>query len=197
MKTALYAIPVACVLTWSSRAAAQSQPSAGSNRVISPTVVAFWIERETDGARQLDLLVLWRGSPGWFTRGGSSSGGGNGHGGFGQWRTQHWMSYGDIMLTVDLVSNSKDFDRDVTVATILGREIPLGHIVMIDGADTKHPAIVATRFMDAPITGNDTVAVAVKSSPELFEFLRCDAPMPNPDMQDMIRSVCDRMRPQE
>jgi hypothetical protein len=107
MKAALYAISLTCGLMWSANATAQSQPSAGSNRVISPTVVAFWMERESDSAKQLDLLVLWRGSPGWFMRGASSSGGGNGHGGFGQWRMQHWMSYGDIMLTVDLASIRK------------------------------------------------------------------------------------------
>jgi len=195
VKSALCVIALACMLASSASAYAQSEPSVGNNRVISPTVVAFSMERETGGARQLDLLVLWRGSPGWFMRGASSSGGGNGHGGFGQWRIQHWMSYGDIMLTVDLISNSKDFPRDTTVATILGRQIPLGHAVLVDGADTDHPVITATRFFDPSIMGDDVMAAAVRSSSELFEFLRCDAALPNQDMQAMIRSICDRMRP--
>ena len=50
-----------------------------SNQVASGVAMASWVARvEPDGTRSLALLVLWRGSPGWFTRGsgsGSSSSG--------------------------------------------------------------------------------------------------------------------------
>jgi hypothetical protein len=57
--------------------AVHAQPSAGSNRVLSPTTVAYWQQHDNgDGTGSLDLLVLWRGSPGWFFRSGGTSGGG-------------------------------------------------------------------------------------------------------------------------
>jgi hypothetical protein len=42
------------------------QTSAGSNRVLSPTTVPYWQQRENrDGTGPFVLPVLWRGSPGW------------------------------------------------------------------------------------------------------------------------------------
>src|SRR5437868_1960036 len=86
---------------------ARAQTSAGSNRVISPSVVAYWQQHDdADGTGRLDLLVLWRGTPGWFMRGGGTSGGGGMNGGFVEWSGYHTMTYGDVSLTIELRSSS-------------------------------------------------------------------------------------------
>ena len=41
--------------------AVHAQTSAGSNRTLSPTTVAYWQQHNNgDGTATLDLLVLWR-----------------------------------------------------------------------------------------------------------------------------------------
>jgi hypothetical protein len=99
---AILAVLVAAVIATASPVS-YAQTSAGSNRVVSPTTVVYWQQHDNgDGTGSLDLLVLWRGSPGWFLRGRSaSSGGGDGRGGFGQWQSTHWMTYGEVTLTFD------------------------------------------------------------------------------------------------
>ena len=105
------------------------------------------------------------------------------------------MSYGEITLTMELNSDSKDFPPATTIATILGREIPLRdtNVVLIDGADTSNPTIFGTRHVDPQFVGNDPVAAAVKRSPELFDFLRCDATMPDSRMQAMVDLLCGQI----
>jgi hypothetical protein len=175
-----------------------AQPSAGSNRVLSPTTVAYWQQHDNgDGTGSLDLLVLWRGSPGWFFRGGGTSGGGGAHGGFGQWQATHWMTYGDLTLTLDLKSTSKDFDPATTVVTILDREIALrdANVVLIEGVDSVAPMIVGTRYVAPRFPGTDAVAAIVKRTPELFDFLRCDVTLPDANQQAMMALVCGLLRP--
>ena len=86
--------------------------------------------------------------PGWFIRGGGASGGGHEHGGFGQWHLDKWMTYGDITLTFELTSQSRDFEPATTVLKILGREIALQgtNVVLVDDADSATPSIVAMRY---------------------------------------------------
>src|SRR5215467_6225460 len=50
-----------------------------TSKMASPAVVASWRTHENyaDGSTTT-LLVLWRGTPGWFTAGGRGSGGGGG-----------------------------------------------------------------------------------------------------------------------
>src|ERR1051325_8804719 len=60
---------------WHGDAAAWSS----SDRVVSPSTVAAYLGHPgEDGVTELVLMVLWRGSPSWYKRGGahSSSGGG-------------------------------------------------------------------------------------------------------------------------
>jgi hypothetical protein len=177
--------------------AVHAQPSAGSNRVLSPTTVAYWQQHDNgDGTGSLDLLVLWRGSPGWFFRSGGTSGGGGAHGGFGQWQATHWMTYGDVTLTLDLKSTSKDFNPATTVVTILDREIALRdtNVVLIDAADSGTPMIIGARYVDPRFSGTDAVAAIVKRTAELFEFLQCDVTLPDANQQAMMALVCGQMR---
>jgi len=191
------AVLVLSAITTADSRVAHIQTSAGSNRVLSPTTVAYWQQHDNgDGTGSLDLLVLWRGAPGWFFSGGSSSGGGL-HGGFGQWQNTHWMNYGDVTLQLDFTSQSQDFDPASTVVTILDRQISLRdtNIVLIDDADSGTPRIVGTRFVEPRFAGRDGVAAIMKRTPELFEFLRCDVTLPDAKQKAMMALICEQMRP--
>src|SRR5262249_44374493 len=159
---------------------------------LSPTVVAYWQQHDNgDGTGSLDLLVLWRGAPGWFLAGGSSSSSGALRGGFGQWQSTHWMSYGDSTLRLAFNSTAKGFDSNTTVVTILDREIALRdtNVVLVDGADSGAPSVSGVRYVEPHFAGSDSVAAIIKRSPELFEFLRCDVTLPEPNQQAMIAMI--------
>jgi hypothetical protein len=107
------------------------------------------------------------------------------------------MSYGDITLTIELSSQSKDFNPATTVAKILEQEIALRdtNVVLIDGADSGAPTIVGTCRVEPQFTGSDPVAAIVKRSPDLFDFLRCDVTLPDTRRQPMMAFICAQMRP--
>jgi hypothetical protein len=55
---------------------------AATHVAVSPAVVGYWqMHDNEDGTGSVDLLILWRGTPGWFLRGNDNSGGGSGGGG--------------------------------------------------------------------------------------------------------------------
>jgi hypothetical protein len=106
------------------------------------------------------------------------------------------MSYGDTTLEIELSSPSKDFDPARTIARVLDRDIPLGdtNVALIDGVDSSAPAIVDLRHVEPRFTGSDPVPVVIKRSSDLFEFLRCDVAVGDPQIQPMIDAICAQMR---
>src|SRR4051812_31771208 len=117
---------------------------------------------DNDGVHHLDLLVLWRGSPGWFMRGSMGSTGGahigggieggtvGGVGGQGDVRRAslktEWLtwSYGTLTLRVDV-------DVNANVATVLGTPVSLdnSNVIVVDGADSDNGSKVAdTRWIE-------------------------------------------------
>ena len=73
----------------------QSRPSSlvprnpgGGTSVISPVVVARWFTNRKAEVEELELLVLWRGTPGWFLQPGGSGSSGSGTGSH-----YTWMKY--------------------------------------------------------------------------------------------------------
>jgi hypothetical protein len=159
--------------------------------------VAYWQQHDNgNGTGSLDLLVLWRGSPGWFLPGGSSSSASDIHGGFGNWQATRWMTYGNVTLTMLFTSQSKDFDPATTLVKILDRDLALRdtNVVLIDGAGTGAPTIVGTRYVQPRFAGSDAIAAIVKRTPELFEFLRCDVTLPDASQQTMMALLCGQLR---
>ena len=136
----------------------------------------------------LDLLVLWRGRPAWFTRGGaghSSGGGGSSSDGSGG----EWISYGGLTLGLDIKAD---------VVRIKDQEISLRdtNVVLVDFVDsTAGATIVATRWIDPHLarTG-DPVTAIIKRSPELFDFLRCDLHVPDAATEAMTTWLCAQLR---
>lgn len=185
-------------------------------RIVSSTVVAMLKSRdESDDIHHLDLLVLWRGSPGWFMRGSAGSTGGTRIGGgveggtvgglagaggvISPRRRTEWItwSYGTLTLRVDL-------DLDTNVATILGTPVPLANnnVVIVDNADSSAGSKVAdTRWIEPTISGSGDLAVLlIQQRPELYDFLHCEVGLPHSTpqldaiMKPLVGPICDAAR---
>jgi hypothetical protein len=186
--------------TCATMAAAQrgSGPSQSSDRAVSPSAVAAYLAHSEDGIVMLDLLVLWRGGPMWFSRAGAHAS----RGGGGSTTMSQSITYAGRTLTITV-------DRATSKATINGRELSTAdaNVVMLDGADADAgPTVVATLRVEPRIEGPDEpMASLIKRSPELYAFIRCDVPPPadparsaqqNDMTAKMFTVICSQMRPQ-
>ena len=169
-----------------------------TSRVISPTVVASWASHEAfaDGS-VTTLLVLWRGSPGWFSKGRGGSSGGCGASGAGGGGSSAYVYFSEGGLTFTM-----EFDYDKSTVKILNQEISLRetNVVLVDFVDgTNGPSIVGYRWVNPALPDDpspvDPIAAVVKRSPELFEYLRCDLSLDDPLMKTMMPIICGQMRP--
>jgi hypothetical protein len=185
-------------LTGQARGFVSGGGGTSTSRVASPTVVASWVSHENyaDGSATT-LLVLWRGTPGWFLKGGrgvSGGGSGSGAGGSGSYAYQY-VSEGGLTFMME-------FDYDKRIVKMLNQEISLKetNVVLVDFVDSANgPTIVGYRWIDpAPPeqpSRVDPIAAVVKRTPELFEYLRCDLSLPDPLMNAMMPIICGQMRP--
>jgi hypothetical protein len=197
--------------------AAQPFPGGGSNSStapVSPSVMATELASvDASGRGTLQLLILWRGTPGWFLRGGgASSSGGGGSAGPGSGTTfSHWISQGGVNLTLR-------FDPAARKVWIQDKELALddANVVLVDGVDgPAGPQVVRTLRIDPeyetkmepppyamPGRGPQLrarpvpVQIFIRRSPELIEFLQCDMPPPGLSEyeQKMFDAMCARVR---
>jgi hypothetical protein len=170
-----------------------------TSRIASPVVVASWHEHDSyaDGSTTT-LLVLWRGTPGWFTGRDTSRGSSGGGGGSGFSRSYEYMTYAGRTFTME-------FDDDRKIVKLLNQEISLKdtNVVLADFVDsTGGPTIVGYRWVEpgppAPplVEGaaSDPIAGMIMRSPELYDYLRCDLRVPDPLMNAMMPMICGLMR---
>jgi hypothetical protein len=176
-----------------------------TSRVASPAVVASWVahDNHADGSATT-LLVLWRGTPGWFSkggRGGRSGGGGGSGGGSGSGWGQSG-SYAYEYVSQGGLTFMMEFDYEKRIVKILNQEISLkdSNVVLVDFVDsTNGPTIVDYRWVDPaqpdqpPVA--DPIAAVIKRTPELFEYLRCDVSLSDPLWKAMMPNICGQMRP--
>ena len=173
--------------------------SSGS-RVASPTVVASWVSHDNyANGSHTTLLVLWRGTPGWFAskggRGGGSGGGsGSGAGQSGSYAYEYVYEGGLTFMM--------EFDYDKSVVKILNQQISLKetNVVLVDFVDSANgPVIAGYRWVDPappdPPAAVDPIASVVKRTPELFDYLRCDVSLPDPVLNAYMPIICGQMRP--
>jgi hypothetical protein len=182
---------------------AGSGGSSSTERFISSSVLASWMQhqRASDGDTR-SLLVLWRGTPGWFTKRGpdggrSSAGGGSG--------SSAWQTFTEGGLTFEL-----EYDFDRKVVRLLGQEVSLtdSNVLLVDDVDSPAgPRIVDRLWVDTPPqnepTAPDPIYAIVRQSPRLFEFVRCDTKMPDTGAPpaaaayfgDVLATMCAQMRP--
>jgi hypothetical protein len=213
------ALAVAFALSLAAIARAQGAGAAlisggGSSHVVSASVmVAYHVHPGTDGADVLDLLVLFRGSPAWFNRTGRSGilSGGKSSTGTGHTVVSYWAQAGGITATFETDAELPTVHLSVasSTGTFFDRQIVPSetNVVLVDGVDGGQP-MATTQLIDPRLERNgDAVASVMKRSPALFEFLRCDAGVPDsltatatPDtpilgLRAMTPSVCNEMRP--
>jgi hypothetical protein len=168
---------VLIIIPWNARGQTSS-----SSRPLSATVIGTFVAR--DG--QLALLVLWRGSPGWYSGGScnSSSAGGGASAG---------REVGSFSLTYGGRSFSIDFNYTARLARLLEQEISLAdtNVVLVDDVDRPSGAHIVGRLRVDPklpepdssglrTIEDDPAITAIRRSPEAGAFLQCDVPLPMP-----------------
>jgi hypothetical protein len=153
----------------------------GGTMVMSPTVVATWFpQQQPDGSDQLKLLVLWRGSPGWFLQPGSIRGD----------KARQIIQYGTVRLTLDYSIGSP-------IAVVNGTRIPLGaqgtdNVLYVDNVDA--PAglkLRRTGHIPERMPGSgQQLGVAIRDSKDVVDYLQCHARSESPRTQAYIERLC-------
>jgi hypothetical protein len=179
--TATFHAPVT-LARQSSVPAARGATWSAPTQVISPVVVASWIaERTGTGPERLQVLVLWRGAPGWFLRPGGVSGGGSGG------RYEATLRYGDVQLTLG-------YDSARRVATVHGKIIEMAedNVVFVDdvGAPTGPRVTGMTRVESAMPGSAGQIGLVLRQSPAIMSFLRCEVTSPDVRVQARLEGLC-------
>jgi hypothetical protein len=155
-----------------------SAQTSGSSRPMSATVIASYVT--TDG--ELTLLVLWRGIPGWYSRG---SGGRSGSGGGNREVFSSSDTYGGKTLSVEVNYTSR-------TARVLGQTISLdeANVLLVDDVDAASGGRIVGRdrvamalpgLVAGATLADDPFVVAIRRSASAGAFLQCDVPLPLPD----------------
>ncbi len=159
-----------------------------ATQAVSSTVMATWVASvNSDGGRVLQLLVLWRGTPGWFARG---SGAGVSSGGDGR-RYSSTLRHGGLEIQME-------FEFLPRLATIQGNRVELGddNVVFLDGVDTPGGLrVVRTLRVDSTMTQGDVPRIdeVMRRSPEILSFLQCETRPTDPLQQKLADIVCARV----
>ena len=156
---------------------------AGVTRVVSPAVVATWLATFEDSsqAAKLEILVLWRGKPGWFGSGSAQTSGGGDERSYGT-----NARYGDVDLSVNVTF----VPRTVKVRGTSVTMPPKTNALLVDNIDDPKPG--APKFLTVPSGMVDmrTIEPILRSSGELIEYLRCDAKVLDPRLQATLDRSC-------
>lgn len=170
----------------------RSFASSSGDRAVSSSVIATWVSHPGETGRStLDLLILWRGTPGWFM--GGSGGIGGGSGSYGTATTFHevWAGGHKLEFTID---------PDARNLKILGESFSLAdvNVLLIDQADSAAgPRIVRTLWVDPEYPAEPfRIELVIRRSSELLEFLRCDAQLRDALQQAMMAFICAQVRGQ-
>lgn len=152
-------------------------------QIISPAVVVTWLTERSDGSERLRLLVLWRGTPGWFLRPGDSSVSGSESAG----RYHQTITQGGLTFTLD-------YDPARRVAVVDGESVDLGdrNVVFADDADSPGgPRVIGTMRVESQMPGSaGQIGLVLRRSPEIMGFLRCDAPAAEGRAQAFLARLC-------
>jgi hypothetical protein len=156
--------------------------------VSAATKVTYRIRSE--GSKEtLDLLVLWRGSPGWFARGGPS--GSSGISGRDEWSMEDHD--GGVSLTLRMNQQTRTVwvqDKPVALGT--------ANTILVDLVDSPQgPQIVRTLTVDATLgDGNvpDRILPVLARSMDLLYFMRCDTRLPDARVHERLAPLCARIQ---
>jgi hypothetical protein len=162
-------------------------------RIVSPAVVATTIATNArQGNGELELLVLWRAEPGWFMEHGAT--------GTSQRTSGRTLasSSGGAIVTIDVGYGGTElilqYDEELREATVGGIDVPLrpgDNVILVDLVGSPRiPRILGTRMIDRTLRDHPARFENLALTPELVEFLDCEARMDDPAQQAMIGLVC-------
>jgi hypothetical protein len=178
------------------------EPTGCGSNIVSSTVVATFCGHREGDAEMLDLLILWRGQPGWFQRRLTGSTGSRGEhtipfSNVANGRSSEYSTYNDVTFGYEA-------DFDLRAATVEKTAIDLDEVntILVDHVD----AAAARRIVDRrrlsprlPLVG-DYNLFAIRRSRLLVTFLQCDIPMPLPRssrgvpvQQPPVITVCEKL----
>jgi hypothetical protein len=181
---------IGLVLIVAAQVAGQGQRESGQGAV-SSSVIGWWMAHpEGAGTSALDLLILWRGTPGWLLRGGGMGGSASGRQGFASNMGTQTMWAGSRALTWT-------FDLTAKTVTILDQSFSLAavNVVLVDDADSPQGSRVVRALRIDPTYPGSALhfELALRRSPELLEFLQCDVPLSDAREQAMNALICARV----
>ncbi len=164
--------------------------TSSGTRVMSPVALVTWIATYgNDGAQVLDLIVLWRGTPGWFARGSGSgtSSGGNAA------SFHSTIRYGGVDLQLEFEPKARAVQIQAMRVELTG-----DNVVLVDRVDTPGGLTVAgTLRVDPslPIADNGypRIEQVLRRSEEIVSFLQCDARMPDAPTRAILDIVCAKV----
>jgi hypothetical protein len=175
----------------------QARPNGGisGSGSLSPSVVATYEGRGNlpAGPVLLDLLVLWRGTPGWFDENNSAGVGGP--------DGVHRLAFGSRAVQLR-------FDSGARAVHVAGQVVALAddNVLLLDEVDSNQGIrVVGTlrvepRLAAGAPTGSDEdpLDALVRQSPQLFDYLRCDPSLSEPgNLYAQIQlKHCEHLRPQ-
>jgi len=206
MKRGIALALAACALTADLAAQQRGFMTGGAgmstDRPVSAAVVASWMSFDSyaDGSKTT-LLVLWRGAPGWFSKGQGDAGGGSGGGGGGGGGSRAFQYFYRGGFTFAM-----EYDHEHHTVKILNETFSLKdvNVVLVDFVGSQAgPAIVGWRWIEpgppappiVPDAAPDPIAGVIRRSDELFDYLRCDLSVADPLMNAMTTLVCGLMKP--
>jgi len=159
---------------------------AGTTDILSPVAAATYFLRPGDKRPELQLLVIWRGAPGWFAEGPRSMR-------FrvdGRVGTTTVVRFGAVELTVA-------HDPAKKTATIQGRTVELldNNVVLVDEVDRPGGGIVVEKLrVDPSVSDAPGIVSVLRRSSRIVSFLRCDVPMAQKEAQAMVNEVCSHLK---
>ena len=96
------------------------------------------------------------------------------------------MHYGTLSLHVVLMPGGR-------LCQIDEKDVPLGdnNVVLVDDVDgVGGPRVVKTLWIDPALPEPVRIELAIRRSPELIAFLRCDVKLPDAQQQAMMDIIC-------
>jgi hypothetical protein len=187
-------LALALIATTGTPQLVQTQPSCQFN-IVSATVVAAYCGHREGDDEVMDVVIAWRGQPGWFQRrdGMTGSRGSRTFAGGLKGRVSQAQVYGGVTLA---------FDADFDAGTVLigAQTIPLKGVntILIDDVERPEERRVSPPFWiepRLPLSGDVNLALA-RRSPALRSFLRCEIAMPaavGPIPQPPVITVCEKL----
>jgi hypothetical protein len=153
---------------------------------MSGVALVTWISKP-GLPNELDLAVIWRGSPGWFMEGtGFSTSGGGTSASF-----QQTLTYGNQVLSLQFVR----LTRRLVILDSDPMDLEEANVVLVDEVDNSQKIRVISKLrIPDKLTGPGELTVPFGRSQEIFEFLRCNVVVPKLTARPIVETLCRDLR---